>query len=55
MAGFGKAGHIGRDHEGSRDLQETLELVRLGELLSSAQISLLMLFLDILQWLEVSR
>ena len=28
MAGFRKAGHIGRGHEGSRDLQDALKLTR---------------------------
>ena len=28
MAGFGKVGHIGKDHEGSRDLNNTSELAR---------------------------
>ena len=34
-AGFGKDSHIGMDHEGSRDFNNTLELAGVVQLLAS--------------------
>ena len=47
VEGFCKSGHIKMDHEGSRDFLYTLRAEKSFELDPSAQLSRLMLFIDL--------